>query len=53
MTVYKTYAIAEARVFALVHACGVWPGIIRCPGGWRLTCNPLLSEADRQGYSKC
>lgn len=51
--VYKTYASAETRVFALVAAIGAWPGITRCEGGWRLTYDVppgALQEMDAHGY---
>lgn len=54
MTVYRTYALAERRVFALARAIGVWPGIISCYGGYRLTYDPggTLFELDAHGYVK-
>jgi len=48
--VYRTYERAESRVFALVAAIGVWPGIVACAGGWRLTCDPQVGEVGRHGY---
>lgn len=37
--VYKTEAAAERRQQQLM-ALGMWPGIRRCEGGWRLTVDP-------------
>ena len=37
--VYKTEVAAERRQTQLM-ALGMWPGIVRCEGGWRLTSDP-------------
>ena len=37
--VYRTEAAAERRQEQLM-ALGMWPGMVRCEGGWRLTVAP-------------
>lgn len=37
---YPTYGAAERRVWHLVHGYGIWPGIVACERGWRLTFDP-------------
>ena len=37
---YATFEKAAARVGVLIREAGVWPGIVACDGGWRLTCDP-------------
>jgi hypothetical protein len=52
-TVYRTQDLALRRVEAL-QAVGIWPGILRCPGGWRLTYDPPVpvGDLDSHGYAK-
>lgn len=37
--IYATEEAAAKRAEAL-QAAGIWPGIVRVPGGWRLTVDP-------------
>lgn len=36
---YATEAAANRRAEQL-QALGLWPGVVRCEGGWRLTSDP-------------
>lgn len=37
VTTYRSEAAALARADAIRREHGIWPGVRRCPGGWRLT----------------
>ena len=39
MKVYASERAAEARQAQLL-ALGIWAGVVRCEGGWRLTHDP-------------
>lgn len=39
-------ARAEQRVWRLIQDFGIWPGIIECDDGYRLTYDPATSGRD-------
>ena len=49
--VYRRYEAAVARIEALKRA-GIWPALIRVPGGWALSYDPpsAVGELDSHGY---
>lgn len=38
--IYPTQEQALQRAVKVAEATGRWPGVYRCPGGWRLTWEP-------------
>lgn len=50
---YKSWAAAQHRVNLLRQHAGIWPGIMRSPGGgYRLTYDPpvAVDQLDSHGY---
>lgn len=46
--IYPTQAAAFARAEQLARLAGVWPAVVRCEGGWRLTVDPPDVRSARQ-----
>ena len=43
MRIYRSEQKVNMRL-AILRRAGIWPGIIRCDGGWRLSYDPFLWE---------
>jgi len=44
---YATFEQAAARAAVLTRESGIWPGIVACAGGYRLTCDPDMRGPGR------